>query len=212
MTMDGVLQSPGGASEDPTNGFIWGGWQFGYPEPIVDEALGRIFAQPFDLLLGRRTYEIFSAFWPYQDDAIGEQFNRVHKYVVGTTQIDTSWDNSTQISEDVVNQLKKLKEQDAPDLLVHGSSVLVQTLLTHGLVDELQLMIYPIVLGRGKKLFNEGLPAQEWKMISSQVSNGIIVATYLPGDAVKIGAFDYEPSEAEHARRKRWAEEDAHGK
>src|SRR3954453_13619086 len=99
-TMDGVLQAPGGQQEDPTNGFKWGGWQFGYPDEMTDSALTKIFSDPFDLLLGRRTYEIFAAYWPYQNDAIGEKFNRINKYVVATTPIDTSWKNSTLINKD----------------------------------------------------------------------------------------------------------------
>ncbi|HEX2627506.1 MAG TPA: dihydrofolate reductase family protein [Chitinophagaceae bacterium] len=210
MTMDGVLQAPGGENEDPTNGFKWGGWQFGYPDEAVDNVLGKIFEKQFDLLLGRRTYEIFAAYWPYNNDAIGELFNRINKYVVATTPIDTSWKNTVLINKDVVNELKKLKSQDGPDLLVHGSSGLAQTLFANHLVDELHTMIYPITLGKGKKLFGEGTPAQEWKMTGSTIgTNGVIIATYVPNGEVKTGTYGPAiTSDAELARRKKWAQEE----
>ena len=210
MTMDGVLQAPGGEHEDPTNGFKWGGWQFGYPDEAVNTALGKIFESKFDLLLGRRTYEIFAAYWPYNNDAIGELFNRINKYVVATTAIDTSWKNTVLINKDVVNELKKLKSEDGPDLLVHGSSVLVQTLLANHLVDELHIMIYPITLGKGKKLFGEGTPAQEWRMTASAIgTNGVILATYVPAGEVKTGTYGPQiVSDAELARRKKWSDEE----
>lgn len=209
-TMDGVLQAPGGAEEDRTNGFKWGGWQFGYPDELTNDKLTSIMSTPFDLLLGRRTYEIFASYWPYQNDMIAEKFNRINKYVVATTPVDTSWQHSTLISNDVVNELKKLKEQDGPDLLVHGSSRLVQTLLANELVDILHLWTYPITLGKGKKLFQEGTRAQEWKVTEAAVSKtGIIVASYVPGGEVKVGSFvPGITSDAEIERRKRWLEEE----
>ena len=206
MTMDGVLQGPGGPEEDSTNGFKWGGWQFSYGDEEADKALGKLFADPFDLLLGRRTYEIFSAYWPYQNDDIGKLFNSIQKYVVATTPIDTSWSGSHLISKDVVNELKKLKAQDGPDLLVHGSGKLVQTLFANNLVDVLHTFIYPLTLGTGKKLFEEGTPTQEWKVIESVVTpTGIICATYAPGGEVNPGSYPItEPSKAELARREKW--------
>jgi len=209
MTMDGVLQAPGGPEEDRTNGFKWGGWQFPHSDELTDNALTKIMSTPFDLLLGRRTYEIFAAHWPYQNDAIGEKFNRINKYVVATTPVDLSWKNSTLIDRDVVNELKKVKEQDAPDLLVWGSSKLIQTLFANRLVDVLHLWTIPITLGKGKKLFVEGTPTQEWKLTESVVSStGVVIASYLPGGDVRTGAFGTEKaSEAELARRVRWAKE-----
>ena len=127
-SLDGVMQAPGGPEEDPTNGFKWGGWSFHYWDELMNNKLIKIMSNPHDLLLGRRTYEIFAAYWPYQNDMIGEKFNRINKYVVATTAIDTSWEKSVLIKSDVVNELKKLKQQDGPDLLVHGSSRLIQTL------------------------------------------------------------------------------------
>jgi len=209
-TMDGVLQAPGGPDEDPTGGFKWGGWQFGYPDEVTNSWLMKIFSNPFDLLLGRRTYEIFAAYWPYQNDPIAEKFNRINKYVVGTTPVDISWKNSILINKDVVNELKKLKQQDGPDLLVHGSSRLIQTLLANHLIDVLHVWTYPITLGKGKKLFQEGTPAQEWKMTESAISTtGIIFARYEPGGEVKVGSFaSATTSDAEIERRKKWLKEE----
>jgi dihydrofolate reductase len=163
LTMDGVLQSPGAPEEDRTNGFEWGGWQFPHSDEETRNGIAKIMSTPFNLLLGRRTYEIFSAYWPYQNGPIAEKFNRINKYVVATTPIDTSWKNSILINKDVVNELKKLKQSDGPDFLVHGSGGLVQTLFAHNLVDVLHTWIFPITLGKGKKLFAEGTHAQGWK-------------------------------------------------
>lgn len=210
MTMDGVLQAPGGPEEDRSNGFKWGGWQSPFwGEERLSDALGKIMSPPFDLLLGRRTYEIFAAHWPYQNDAIGELFNRINKYVVATTPVDLSWKKSILINHDVVNGLKKLKQEDGPDLLVHGSSRLVQTLLSHHLVDVLHTLIFPITLGKGKKLFEEGTQPQQWKLTDSMVSaSGVIVASYVPDGEVRLGSFvPDEVSEAELARREKWSRE-----
>lgn len=211
MTMDGVLQAPGGPEEDPTNGFKWGGWQFAHSDDLADKEIVKIMSTPFDLLLGRRTYEIFAAHWPYQKDMIGEKFNNINKYVVATTPVDTSWKNSILISSDVVNELKKLKAQDGPDLLVHGSGRLVQTLFANQLVDVLHIWTHPVTLGKGKKLFEEGTPAQQWKLTASVVSTtGVIMATYVPDGEVKLGTFGPDTiSKAEIERRKKWMKEDA---
>ena len=210
ISMDGILQAPGGPEEDRTNGFKFGGWQFGYPDDATNSTLAKIFSTPFDLLLGRRTYEIFAAYWPYKNDEIGEKFNRINKYVVATTPIDTSWKNSILINRDVVNELKKLKAQEGPDFLVHGSSVLAQTLFSNQLVDVLHTLTYPIILGKGKKLFQEGLPAQEWKMTDSMISPiGIVIASYVPGGEVKRGsAVPDKLSDQELERRKKWMNEE----
>jgi dihydrofolate reductase len=209
LTMDGVLQAPGGPDEDPSNGFKWGGWQFPYWDDPMNNSPEKIMSSTFDLLLGRRTYEIFAAHWPYQNDAISEIFNRINKYVVATTPIDLSWKNSVLINTDVVNELKKLKEQDGPDLLVWGSSRLAQTLLSSHLVDELHTWTYPITLGTGKKLFEEGTSAQQWKINASEVSpKGVIYASHIPDGEVQCGSFVPDKvSEAELARRKKWERE-----
>lgn len=209
ITMDGVLQAPGGPEEDRTNGFKWGGWSFHYWDELMNNILVKIMSTPFDLLLGRRTYEIFAAYWPYKNDAIGETFNRINKYVVATTPIDLSWKDSILVNKDVVNELKELKKQDGPDLLVFGSSGLIQTLLSNYLVDVLHAWIFPITLGEGKKLFKEGIQAQQWKLTESLVSTtGVVIASYVPDGEVKFGSFvPEEASEAELARRKKWSRE-----
>lgn len=203
LSMDGVLRAPGGPQEDPTNNFTYGGWMFPYGDEKVDEAMGKLFANPFDLLLGHFTYDIFASYWPYQQDEIGNLFNRINKYVVASTPVDLSWDKSILISGDVVAGLKKLKEEDGRALVVHGSGVLVQTLLENHLVDELHTLIFPITLGTGKKLFREGTRAQEWKLTNSVISSkGTIIASYEPNGEVKTGSFGPDqPSERERARR-----------
>ncbi len=208
MTMDGVLQAPGGPDEDRTGGFEWGGWQFTYSDETADQAIMKILEADFDLLLGRRTYEIFAAYWPYQKDFIGEKFNRIRKYVAATSPVDTSWQN-TIVLKDAVSELKKLKAEDGPNFLVHGSSRLIQTLLANRLVDVLHTVIYPITIGKGKKLFEEGTQPQEWKVTEASVTpGGVFIASYSPGEKLKKGsALPGKVSDAEMARRKKWAQE-----
>lgn len=209
LTMDGVLQAPGGPEEDTSHEFKWGGWQVPFWGEKMKNDPEKIMSIPFDLLLGRRTYEIFAAYWPYQDDKIGEIFNRINKYVVATTPIDMSWKNSILINRDVVNEVKKLKGQDGPDLMVWGSSRLLQTLLSNHLIDILHTWTYPITLGSGQKLFQEGTQAQQWKMTDSEVSpKGVIYAGYVPDGEVECGSFVPDKiSDAELARREKWSRE-----
>ncbi|MEO6520794.1 MAG: dihydrofolate reductase family protein [Mucilaginibacter sp.] len=206
ISMDGVLQAPGGPEEDRTNSFKWGGWMFPHGDDVTDKAIAELMHQPFDLLLGRRTYEIFAAYWPYQENhPVAEKFNSIGKYVVSSQSPDLSWENSTLITGDVVEGIKKLKQQDGPNLLVHGSGKLVQTLLQHNLIDELHTWIHPITLGGGKKLFEEGTQPANWKLTNSIVaSTGVIIASYVPDGDVKLGSFVADdPSEKEKARRER---------
>lgn len=210
LSMDGVLQSPGGPHEDPSNGFKWGGWTFLYGDDLLEDRLAKLMARPFDLLLGRRTYEIFSAYWPYQGEhPIAEKFNSIRKYVVATTPVDLSWQHSTLIKGDVADELKKLKQEDGPDLLVHGSSKLIQTLLANRLIDELYTWTYPVTFGKGKKLFREGTQAVQWKVADAAVSpSGIIIASYVPDGDAKISSSDPgKVSEAEISRREKLAKE-----
>ncbi|MFD1145479.1 dihydrofolate reductase family protein [Larkinella insperata] len=210
MTMDGIVQAPGGPQEDSTNNFGWGGWMFPFSDPMLDEKLAALAAEPYDLLLGRRTYEIFAAYWPYQvNHPMADLFNRIEKYVVATTAVDTSWENSTLISHHVVEKIQELKAQEKPNLLVWGSRQLVQTLFRHHLVDVLQIWTCPLTLGRGKKLFEEGTQPQNWKLMDSVVSTtGVIVATYVPNGPVQAGSFASEQvSEKERLRRQKLANE-----
>ncbi len=212
ITLDGVIQAPGGPEEDPTGYFSYGGWIV----PHFDEFLGKIMAEqlsrPFDLLLGRKTYEIFAAHWPYQktdSDPIAAGINKARKYVASHSPMKLDWSNSTLLTGNVAAEVKKLKMQEGPDLQVHGSGNLIQTLLKHDLVDELWLKILPITLGSGKRLFAEGTLPARFNLRESRTSpSGVIVATYERAGEVKTGSFAMEnPTEAELARRKRMREE-----
>ena len=210
LSMDGVLQAPGGPHEDPTNQFKWGGWSFHYWDEIMNNTMGKIMSGPFDLLLGRRTYEIFATHWPYQEnDPVAETFGRIQKYIVATTPVDLSWQNSTLITGDIVSGLKKLKEQEGPDLLVNGSGRLIQSLLANQLVDELHTWIFPVTLGSGKKLFEEGTQPLQWELTDTTVSTtGVIIASYVPDGTIKLGSFVPDKvSKAEIERRDKWAKE-----
>ena len=205
MSMDGVIQAPGGPQEDTTNGFKWGGWTVHYWDDIMNEAMNKQLAGPYELLLGRFTYDIFAAHWPYQEnDPMAEAFNRVEKFVVSTKVIDLPWQNSTLIQGDIIKQLKAIKNQDAPDLVIFGSSKLVQTLLKNQLVDILHAWIFPITLGMGKKLFSENGPAAQWKLINSiAATTGAVINTYVPDGEVKTGEMEsIKVSDAEIERRK----------
>lgn len=211
MTLDGIVQGPGGPEEDREGGFAFGGWSFHYWDHVMDEAMGRSMAVPSDLLLGRKTYEIFAAHWPYQpsDDPAAAGLNNAKKYVVSNTLQSVEWQNSTLISGDVASEIRRLKAQDGPDLSVIGSADLVQSLLQHALVDELRLWIFPLVVGKGKRLFTEGTLPGALGLISSQVSTtGVVMNTYVPGGDIKCGSFVSDtPSAKEIERRAKVAAE-----
>ena len=192
MTLDGVMQAPGGPEEDKSDGFMYGGWSFGHGDDVVAEEVGKQMSEPFDLLLGRKTYEIFASYWPDAKTApeIAEKFNKCTKYVASKTLKKLDWKNSVLLKGDVAKEVKKLKEGNGPELQVYGSGNFVQTLLKNDLVDELRLKIYPITLGNGKKLFAEGTIPAAFKLVYSKVTpNGIIVATYKRAGEVKTGSF-----------------------
>jgi dihydrofolate reductase len=209
VTLDGVMQGPGGPTEDPTGGFALSGWL----PPVGDEAIhakiGELFGRPFDLLLGRRTYDIFAAYWPFAPDEMADirgPFNACTKYVVTHRDAPLAWQNSKQV--DAIEALGAIKQSDGPDLVIQGSSTLYPQLLEAGLLDELTLMISPLVLGRGKRLFGDGTPPRTLQMTSHHVSPaGSIVATFVPAGAVEIGSYvTTPPSEAEQARQAAMAE------
>jgi len=208
VSLDGVMQAPGGPEEDTTGGFAFGGWVFPYWDEASGEAIDRIFSAPFDLLLGRKTYEIFASYWPFHgDDPIGERFNAVTKFVVTSSpEQPLAWHNSVAIGGDVPAELAKLKEEEGPDLVVQGSSVLIQTLLAHRLVDELVVQTFPVLLGKGKRLFGEDIAPGALQLVDSKASStGVVISRYLPAGEVRTGSFaDERPSEAELARRERW--------
>ena len=209
ITLDGVMQAPGGPEEDPTGGFTHGGWSVGYWDDFLGNVMAEQMSEPFDLLLGRKTYEIFAAHWPYVkgDDPFAARINNAKKYVVSKTLSVVDWSNATLIKGDVVSEIKKLKEQNGPELQVHGSGDLIQMLLKHDLIDEFRLKIYPVALGKGKRLFAEGTIPASFKLLDSKIStNGVIIATYERAGEVKTGSFALEnPTEAELARRKKLA-------
>lgn len=211
ITLDGVMQAPGGPEEDPTGGFKHGGWMAGYFDDFLLNVMVKQMSKPFDLLLGRKTYEIFAAHWPYVkgEDPFAATLNEAKKYVASKTIEKLEWNNSTLLKDDVVREIRKLKEQDGPELQVHGSGNLIQTLLKHDLVDEFWLKIAPITIGRGKRLFAEGTIPAGFKLLDSRTSTaGVIAATYGRAGEVKTGSFEFEtPTEAELARRKKLARE-----
>jgi dihydrofolate reductase len=190
LTLDGVMQAPGGPEEDTSGGFEHGGWSFGYWDEPMQEAMGESMSKPFELVLGRKTYEIFAAYWPNAEGPAAEPLNKATKHVASTTLKQLEWENSKLIEGDVAEGVRALKEEDGPELQVHGSGNLIQTLLEHGLVDEFRLMIFPLVLGKGKRLFDGGTVPAGFEVTSSQVSSsGVVIATYRTGAAIKYGSF-----------------------
>ena len=209
VSLDGVMQGPGGPTEDPTGGFRLSGWLPPVGDDAIEAKIGELFGRPFDLLLGRRTYDIFASYWPYAPDEkadIRDPFNASTKYVVTHRDKPLEWENSQRI--DTVDALRAIKQGDGPDLVIQGSSTLYPQLLEKGLLDELTLMMSPVVLGQGKRLFGEGTPPRTLKMTSHRVSvGGSIIATYQPAGPVEIGSYATgEPSEREQARQAAMAE------
>jgi dihydrofolate reductase len=209
VSMDGVMQAPGAATEDPTKGFKFGGWAMPYFDQAFGEEIDRSFKQQFDLLFGRKTYEIFAAYWPYQDEAaphggIAKLFNGVRKYVVSRSgEVDTSWAGSVLLRD--LADVKRLREEDGPNLVTQGSTELVHALLANDLVDAMSIFTLPVVLGGGKKLFADGSAPHSFRLTSSRVSpNGLIVGHYERGGEIKIDDTTVgSPSDREVARRKR---------
>ena len=209
LSLDGVMQGPGGPSEDTTGGFQLSGWLPPVGDDAIDRKIGEIFGRPFDLLLGRRTYEIFAAYWPYASDQmadIRDPFNACTKYVVTHRDRPLDWQNSERVG--AIEDLRAIKQGDGPDIVIQGSSTLYPQLLEAGLLDELTLMISPVVLGEGKRLFGGDTPPRTLKMTEHYVSDGgNIVATYQPAGPVEIGTYVTEqPSEREKARQAEMAE------
>jgi dihydrofolate reductase len=203
VSLDGVMQSPGGPQEDPTGGFTHGGWGVNY---FDEEMMGRMRESgPYELLLGRGTYEIFAAHWPYDNGPIADHLNSTHKHVASTTLEAVEWSNSTLIEGDVAEYVLALKDQDGPEIQVHGSVGLIQTLLRHDLIDEYRLWIFPLTIGTGKRLFGEGTIPAALKLVDSKVSGtGVTINTYVPAGELDTGSFEFdEPTEAELERRKR---------
>jgi dihydrofolate reductase len=205
VSLDGVMQAPGGPHEDPTGGFTKGGWAVNYfDEEMMDRIAG---AEPYELLLGRRTYEIFAAHWPYDEGPIADHLNSTRKHVASTTLDRVEWNNSTLISGDVAEYVEALKREEGPEIQVHGSPGLTQTLLEHDLIDEFRMWIFPVALGTGKRLFGDGTIPVALRLVDSSVSKtGVTINTYARVGEIVVGEMDFEePTQAELERRQRLA-------
>lgn len=227
-SLDGVMQAPGGPTEDPTGGFAHGGWLPQFFDEDVGEAIDRFFGDPYDLLLGRRTYDIFAAYWPYvggdatgigevfdltgKDDGeaaaiqMGQTFTRANKYVLTRGSPDLGWSNSHRVGS--IEELRAVKHGEGPDLLIQGSSTIYPALIAEGLLDELTVMTFPVVLGSGKRIFGDGTPAKALRLTVHRVTrSGAVIATYEPAGSIEHGwAGPQSSSQREAARQQAMAE------
>ncbi len=204
VSLDGIIQAPGGPTEDPTGGFVHGGWMAPVADEQVGAAIGAFFSQPYDLLLGRRTYDIFAAYWPYVDGegaAMAEAFTGANKYVLTRREPPFPWANSHRMRG--MDDVAMLKRGDGPDLLIQGSSTIYPALLAAGLLDRLVLYTFPILLGSGKRLFGEGTPSGTLKLVDHRVTpGGTVIATYEPAGSVETGSFGSIESVREDERQR----------
>lgn len=190
ITLDGVMQGPGGPKEDTSGGFTYGGWTVPYFDDYLGKIMDEQMGHPYDLLLGRKTFEIFASYWPHQKDPIAAGINHATKYVASTTLSHSDWDKTIFLNKDIVDEVKKLKKQDGPELQVHGSGNFIQTLMEQDLVDEFWLKIFPITLGKGKRLFEKGAIPASYKLVASHTSpHGVIIADFKRAGKVKTGSF-----------------------
>ena len=191
LTLDGVMQAPGGPGEDDDGGFAHGGWSVSYWDEQMGEVMGAAMSTPFDLLLGRRTYDIFAAYWPHApEEAGGKPLNDATKYVASRGRPTLEWSRSVLIEGDAAEGVAALKQEEGPELQVHGSGNLVQTLLHHQLVDEFRLWVFPVVLGAGKRLFADGTVPAGLRLVTSTVSStGVVIGTYEPAGEIVTGSF-----------------------
>jgi dihydrofolate reductase len=189
ISLDGVMQAPGGPEEDTSGNFTHGGWTVPYFDEFLGEVMTEQMDQPFDLLLGRKTFEIFASYWP-QHEKEGPGINKATKYVASNTLTEHDWKKTVFLKGDVTEEIKKLKEQDGTDIQVHGSWELIQTLLEHDLVDEFWLKIFPVALGSGKRLFGNGTVPAAYTLTDSKTSPaGVIIATFKRAGEVRTGSF-----------------------
>jgi dihydrofolate reductase len=194
VTLDGVMQAPGGPGEDDDAGFAYGGWSVNYWDDTMADVMSRIMSTPFDLLLGRRTYEIFARYWPHApEDAGGKPLNDATKYVVSRGHPKLGWGPAVLLEGDGAERVRELREGDGPELQVHGSGNLIQTLLRDGLVDELRTWTFPVVIGSGKRLFADGSVPAALRLVDSTVSTtGVVIGTYEPAGEIVTGTFALE--------------------
>lgn len=211
VSLDGVMQAPGGPQEDPTGGFTHGGWVFPFWDDGVADSMQGLDGKDRELLLGRKTYEIFEAYWPNQaaDNVLARTLNAARKHVVSRTLQSVAWNNSTLLQGDAVDAVRALKQQAGLDLQVIGSANLIQTLQAASLVDEFNVWTFPVVLGRGKRLFEEGAKPGALKLAGSRVSRtGVVMSTYHPAGDIPAGSFVQDaPSQEEVARREKMKRE-----
>ena len=191
LTLDGVMQAPGGPEEDDSDGFTLGGWSVNYWDDLMGDVMGEVMSAPFDLLLGRRTYDIFSAYWPHATDNPGAKpLNDATKYVASRSHRELEWKPSVLIDGDAAEGVAALKKEDGPELQVHGSANLLQTLLRHNLIDEFRLWVFPLVIGSGKRLFAGGTITAGLKLVDNKVSTtGVVIGTYEPAGEIVAGSF-----------------------
>ena len=193
LSLDGVMQAPGGPEEDTSGGFRYGGWTVNYFDEFLGNVMAKQMGRPFDLLLGRKTYELFAGYWPHAsavDQPIAPALNNARKYVASRTLSKPGWQNSQVIGGDLPAEIRELKAQDGPPLQVHGSGNLVQTLMKHDLVDEFWLKIFPVTLGPGKRLFADGTIPAAFRLLECEVSPaGVIVASYVRAGEIKTGSM-----------------------
>jgi dihydrofolate reductase len=196
LSLDGVMQAPGGPDEDTSDEFRFDGWIVPHADKVSGEAVQDLFSQPFELLLGRRTYDIFAAYWPRQtadshSHCIADLFNRATKHVATHRPDTLEWQNSHALDGDIADAIRALKQQEGADLLTQGSGDLVRQLLAAGLVDELRLMTFPVMLGRGKRLFDDTAQASALTLVNStSTSNGVLITRYVRDGEVRTGTFD----------------------
>jgi dihydrofolate reductase len=196
ISLDGVMQAPGGPQEDPSGDFRLGGWQVPYADEAIGQAMQELFSQPFELLLGRRTYDIFAAYWPRvradaPNHAIADLFNRVPKHVATHRSDTLDWQHSHALEGDLADAIRALKHQDGANLLTHGSGDMVRQLLAAGLVDELRLLIYPVVLGRGKRLFGDNAQGSAFTLAhATSTPRGVLLTRYVRSGEVRTGTFE----------------------
>jgi dihydrofolate reductase len=191
LTLDGVMQAPGGPEEDDSGGFAYGGWSVHYWDELMGQVMTEAMSTPFDLVLGRRTYDIFAAYWPHAPEEAGAKpLNEATKYLVSRSRPTLEWSPSVLIEGDAAESIAELKKGDGPELQVHGSGNLIQTLMRHNLIDHYRLWVFPLVIGSGKRLFSDGTIPSGLKLLDSKVSTtGVVIGTYEPAGEIVTGSF-----------------------
>jgi dihydrofolate reductase len=195
ISLDGVIQAPGGPDEDVDGDYAHGGWAVPHFEPAVGEAIDAAQGKRFDLLLGRRTYDIFAGYWPKQNSPMADSLNAATKYVATHRPDSLGWGPVEDLGPDIMEGVRRIKAKDGPDMIVWGSSTLTPVLLGRGLVDQVLLLVYPVLLGKGKRFFSDGDSPRELALVSSKpASSGVVISTYTPAGPLRTGSFDDAPA------------------